>query len=226
MSTRLKNLVTFIAVPVGVPTTLPHGLTIPGVGSIRPDIITVVGAAAGQFTTITATATDVTVTNSGPAAADVQLLCEWWHTIERAFGGTPNVDLQAGPIIVNPGASESAFTFSLGGFRDGLVANDAGKQVLSWIPPSLAQITKFAVATNVALAAGIITMTLVSLNLDNLGAGPTVISTLTLDSTHSDRVATLATPTNPRQLIAVLADANGAIIGGHLVVASVSGGLA
>jgi hypothetical protein len=85
MATRLKNIVRFLAVPPGVPTSLPHFLNIDN-RSVPPDLAA--GNPAGSFL-IAADATNVTVTNQLGAPADINVYVEHWHTIEREFGSTP-----------------------------------------------------------------------------------------------------------------------------------------
>lgn len=76
MTTVLKNVLPFSGLVVGVPTSLPHLLNVNTVPVI-PDLI---GASAGGFT-ITANATNVTVTRTTGGAA-VNVYVERWHTIE------------------------------------------------------------------------------------------------------------------------------------------------
>ena len=78
MATVLKNVVEFTGLVVGVPALLPHGLNVNGI-SVAPQLG---GANAGGFT-VTANATQVTVTRTASAASgDVNIYVEHWHTIE------------------------------------------------------------------------------------------------------------------------------------------------
>jgi len=77
--TVLKNILAFTGLVVGVPVSLPHLLAF-GTRSVIPEFITADG---GGFT-ITADATNVTVTRTLGAADAVNVCVERWHTIEDA----------------------------------------------------------------------------------------------------------------------------------------------
>jgi hypothetical protein len=101
VATQLKNIVRFVNVAIGVPTSLPHSLNIDG-RSVVPDFV----GAVGDFT-VTANATNVTVTNNGNAPADLDVIVEHWHTIERAFGAASTTVLVPQPFVLRAGAGGS-----------------------------------------------------------------------------------------------------------------------
>jgi hypothetical protein len=104
VATQLKNIITFTAVGAGSQATLPHGLNVDGQGTI-PDKIEFDN---GEFSYVSADATDVTVQNDGAAPASVNVLCEHWHTFERVFGATSVTALTPQPFVVEgEGASSS-----------------------------------------------------------------------------------------------------------------------
>ena len=96
MADTLKNIVRFVAVPVGVPTALPHGLNIEG-RALTPDLC--FPLAPNNFD-VTADDTNVTVTNNGNAAADIDVYVEFWHTIDRVFG--PHDQFQPAGLTPRP----------------------------------------------------------------------------------------------------------------------------
>lgn len=96
MATQLKNILSFVAVAPGVPTSLPHGLNWNTL-AVVPDIAT--PSVAGF--TITADATNVTVTNTLAIAASIDVLVESWHTHERAFGASATTVLAPQPFVPN-----------------------------------------------------------------------------------------------------------------------------
>lgn len=87
--------------PVGVPTSLPHGLQRPAGVAVIPDIVTP-GEGGANFT-VTADATNVTVTNNGPAAADLDVEVESWHSFERSFPAGA-IALTPQPFVANAAA--------------------------------------------------------------------------------------------------------------------------
>lgn len=79
MSTILHNIVRFTGLTVGVPIALPHKLNRNGVPAVPK-----IGATnAGGFT-VTADATNVTVTRGASAGPAVDVYVEVWHSIEDA----------------------------------------------------------------------------------------------------------------------------------------------
>jgi hypothetical protein len=141
MATRLKNIVHFLAVPPGVPTPLPHLLNVEGRAVVPDNVVPQVGGF-----TVTANGLVVTVVNNGAAAADLDVLVEHWHTVERAFGvaGTgDNTALSPQPFVVEQGGSGSFATISPGtGVRQVIyvrpTGNDAtgdGSLLLPYLTP-------------------------------------------------------------------------------------------
>lgn len=84
MGTILKNVLSFTGLVVGVPVVLPHRLNVNGI-PVLPDLV----AANGANFTITATALNITVTRTAPAAAAVDIYTEHWHTFEDVIPKTP-----------------------------------------------------------------------------------------------------------------------------------------
>jgi hypothetical protein len=81
MATVLKNTVLFGTLAPGVPTTLPHLLNISG-RSVIPDHIE---SDNGSVTVVSADAQDVTVRNDGGSIVSASILCERWHSEDRAL---------------------------------------------------------------------------------------------------------------------------------------------
>jgi hypothetical protein len=104
MAESLKAVVHFLAVPAGGTVSQAHGLTIGDAVAVTPDVLTP-STNGNFFTPITANSTTVTVTNTDVAAHDLDVLCEYWHSVERAFGGTPTVDLAPRPFVVGSGGA-------------------------------------------------------------------------------------------------------------------------
>lgn len=82
MSDILKSIVAFTDIAGGASATKPHHLNILGGRDETPDHLEVNN---GAFS-VTGDATTVTVTNNGNVADSVDVLCEMWHSIVRAFG--------------------------------------------------------------------------------------------------------------------------------------------
>jgi hypothetical protein len=82
MATTLKAVLQFTAVPAGSTATLAHGLNVGGT-AVVPDAIALDNPA---FDYVSSTTTTVTVVNNDTAAGSCDVLCEKWHTVERAFG--------------------------------------------------------------------------------------------------------------------------------------------
>lgn len=99
MASWIKNIVQFVAVPAGATVSLPHKLNIPSNKSVTPDIL-LLEANGNFFGGVTANDLVVSVTNNDVIAHDLNVLCEYWHSLERAFGGAPNVDLTPRPFVV------------------------------------------------------------------------------------------------------------------------------
>jgi hypothetical protein len=93
---KLKGVVAFSGLQLGVPTSLPHGLTFSD-QNVTPDMVhpDVSGFA------VTADDTNVTVTRLG-STDSVNVLAERWKTDERSFGGdfnSPFAALSPQPFI-------------------------------------------------------------------------------------------------------------------------------
>ena len=82
MATTLKAVLQFTAVPAGGTATLAHGLNVSGT-AVVPDAVALDNPA---FDYVSSTTTTVTVVNNDTAAGSCDVLCERWHTVERAFG--------------------------------------------------------------------------------------------------------------------------------------------
>lgn len=78
VGTILKNVLSFTGLALGVPTALPHSLTVNGI-SVAPQL----GGFSASGFTATANATNVIVTRLTAAiSGDVNVYVERWHTIE------------------------------------------------------------------------------------------------------------------------------------------------
>lgn len=119
VATILKNILSFTGLVVGVPVALPHRLNVNGISvlprTVEPDI--------GGFT-ITANSTTVTVTREAGAPDAVNVLVEYWHSIEAVVPLVPPPGKLVGqvPWIQQPGggggggdATQYAFVFQPGG---------------------------------------------------------------------------------------------------------------
>lgn len=97
MSDRLKSRLAFTNVAAGAQAILPHGLHVgPHQLAVIPSEVKLGNSA---FSFVSADATNVTVQNDGALVASCVVLCEWWHSFERAFGDV-NVTLLASPPFV------------------------------------------------------------------------------------------------------------------------------
>lgn len=101
MATILKNILSFTGLVVGVPVALLHRLNVNGI----PALPRTVEPDSGGFT-ITADATSVTVTRTVDGGAAVNVLVEFWHTIEAVVPLVPPPGQLIGqvPWIQQPGA--------------------------------------------------------------------------------------------------------------------------
>jgi len=101
MSTILKNIVRFTGLVIGVPVALPHRLNVNGV----PALPRTVEPNTGGFT-ITANTSNVIVTRTADGAASVDVLVEYWHSIEAVVPLVPPPGELAGlvPWVQQPGA--------------------------------------------------------------------------------------------------------------------------
>lgn len=102
MAARIKNILSFASIAVGASQTLAHGLRIES-RTLVPDVLT---PSIEGVATITADATNVTVTNASGSVLSLDVLCEAWHSIERAFGAEQTLALSPQPFV--PGAALAA----------------------------------------------------------------------------------------------------------------------
>jgi hypothetical protein len=126
MSTRLKNVVSFVAVPAAGTATLAHGLNINNNG-VLPDSV-FLGAPGFEITATTST--DITIQNNNAAPADCDVLVEHWHTIERAFGQLATGDATA----LSPQPFVAAVGTAAGGGGGGGFVPQAGPNFLGIVP--------------------------------------------------------------------------------------------
>jgi hypothetical protein len=77
MGTILKNILSFTGLLVGVPVSLPHGLSVNGV-PVKPQL----GGIDAPGFDVVADAVNVTVTRTTATTANVGVYVEHWHTIE------------------------------------------------------------------------------------------------------------------------------------------------
>lgn len=105
MATTLKALLQFANLAPGASATLAHGINVSGV-AFRPDAV---AFANPLFDLAGYTATTLTVVNRGSTTASCDVLCEWWHTYERAFpGGASQLNLAAAPFVTRGSISGGA----------------------------------------------------------------------------------------------------------------------
>lgn len=104
MATQLKNILSFSGLVTGTPVSLPHGLNLNGVGVI-PDLTS---PASGNFT-VSADATNVTVTRKTGDPDSVSVFVIYWHSENRVFGqaGTPFSQLAPAPFVTQPGTGHA-----------------------------------------------------------------------------------------------------------------------
>jgi len=166
MATQLKNILSFVAVPPGVPTSLPHGLNWNTL-AVVPDIAT--PSAAGF--TITADFTNVTVTNTLAVPLNVDVLVESWHTHERDFGAAATTVLAPQPfvpdytdgggqqfppertIVVEQGGPISTITAGLAAAAALIPAPSAVDPAMVWVFPGVYQEAPLAMIPYVAMTA-------------------------------------------------------------------------
>ena len=98
MADRLKNILHFVAIPSLGTASLPHDLHQADLALI-PDYLD----PNPKGLIVTADDISVTVTNTTMAPLDVEVLCEAWHSIERAFGGVQNRTLNPQPYVSEGG---------------------------------------------------------------------------------------------------------------------------
>lgn len=126
METRLKNIVKFEAVPAGDSVSKPHMLNL-GSAMVIPDQLQ--ESTAGDFT-VEADDTNITVTNKGTSAEDIEVYAERWFAADRQFG-MGNSGINFGTELITrpwqhtaPGGEEQVVTRLV--WRPGAVGDDAG----------------------------------------------------------------------------------------------------
>lgn len=100
MASQLMNILTFAAVGGGATVVQAHGIQVNGVAKI-PDLL---GVDAAGFT-VTADATNVTVTNNTAGPITVHVWAEFKHSILREFGNPQIQQLTPAPFVFNTGSS-------------------------------------------------------------------------------------------------------------------------
>lgn len=115
MATCLKNTILFSDVGAGATVSLPHRLNVAGTAK-APDLMGADVAGAS----VSADTVNVTVTNNTAGPLTVGVYVEYWHTIERVFGGQTSLSISpfnlAGGLaalspsgwIVYPGVNKAA----------------------------------------------------------------------------------------------------------------------
>jgi hypothetical protein len=93
----LKSIVAFLAVPNGASAAIAHGLTVNGHGVV-PDEIKLDN---GNFTLVSCDDTFLTLRNDSGAVANCSVLCEFWHSFERAFGASQSTALNPAPFVAD-----------------------------------------------------------------------------------------------------------------------------
>lgn len=102
MADQLKNIIPFV-VPSMATIVHPHGLELAG-KPLTPDRIEPDEPATGLI--LSADATNITATNPTANPISVNVLAEWWHSIERAFGDIANTHLIPRPFVAGGGDGE------------------------------------------------------------------------------------------------------------------------
>jgi hypothetical protein len=106
MAGQLKNILLFVNLAPGASQSLAHGLN-NNFRKLVPDILTPNVKGVGAFS---ADDTNVTLFNSASYPLTIAVLCEAWHTIERAFGPRSVTALAPQPFV--DGASSVAPPFN------------------------------------------------------------------------------------------------------------------
>jgi hypothetical protein len=145
MADQLKNIVHFVAIPAGNTVSLPHKLHVGG-RAVIPDYLD----PDPKGLTVTADAVNVTVTNTTAAPLDVFVLCESWHSIERAFGAVGVQSLIQQPFVSTGGASGggggSSATLTVTG--EVVTADLAGATFPNFNPPGFDGLASTILVTN------------------------------------------------------------------------------
>ncbi len=105
MATRLKQIISVVALGAGVTQAFPHGLNWCN-RPVVPDICFVNDNDIGsELKVVSATTTTVSILNTGAAAVTAFVLIESWHTIDRAFGASATAALTPQPFVPARGAA-------------------------------------------------------------------------------------------------------------------------
>jgi hypothetical protein len=105
MSDTLKQIIEFVAVPLGAVAQLPHHLIINN-HPVKPDHVDL----PGEFEFVVADTVNISVRNVSSATGDCLVLVEAWHPIERSFGlnpddGTFSQHLNPQPFVTGGGSA-------------------------------------------------------------------------------------------------------------------------
>lgn len=109
MSSTLKNILQFTGLAIGVPSVQPHLIMVNNLAKVPR----LVASNAGGYT-ITADATNVTVTRLAGGSASVNIYCEAWHSYEDAEPLPNGISSSLFPFVI-AGTSTSG-----GGGSDGI----------------------------------------------------------------------------------------------------------
>lgn len=129
MASQYINVLSFAGLAVGVPASLPHGLNFNGRALVPDEVIPQIGGF-----TVTADATNVTVTRTDSSPAAVSILIKAWPSSMRAFGATnpapgiqPDGSLALQPFVFNAGGSEAVGRYAPPEkwFQDNVAASQA-----------------------------------------------------------------------------------------------------
>ncbi|UCC74917.1 MAG: hypothetical protein JSV86_10320 [Gemmatimonadota bacterium] len=99
MATVLKSITSFVNLAVGVPTALPHGLVDAYGNGVVPDHVEDDHV---DVVILSADTVNVTVRNDGLAPVTANVLCERWHTENRALP-PGQTDLPVQPFVPSSG---------------------------------------------------------------------------------------------------------------------------
>ncbi len=136
MSDKLYSVVNFTGVAVSGTATLPHGLTVGGVGGVVPDLVFL--QFPDTFELVSATKTTLTVRNTANVGGACLALCHAIHPVERSFGLSPDDGTFSQHLTPQPYCPGSPNTPGSGGsasfdtvvFRPGGVA--AANVAVTW----------------------------------------------------------------------------------------------
>ena len=103
MAARYKNILLF-NVGAGLTVVEPHGLIGSGGLALKPDRIE--PDVGGTGLVLSADDTNITATNPTGLPITVNVLAEFWHSIERAFGDVAITHLTPDPFVAGQGAAD------------------------------------------------------------------------------------------------------------------------